>query len=191
MLQAEGMAQLMSRGFDDEAGGKKGIAAVLAPSAAEPCHAPPTQVVVGAVVDDDEQNAASGIKGRLQISEYVADADHAVRAQIAGIGVRPVHAMHYRVALVVGFILEGFGAVAARLHLVAVKGLNAGNPCFYGVDHVGVERAVVGNEVDQLHVARLVGVRGEQLGGRTAGVIALQLLGVEGPAGIRPVDWGG
>ena len=187
--QAEGMSQLMGRRGDDEAGGKKRVAAVLARLAAKARHVAPAEIVVGAVVGDDEENAAAGIEGRSQIPQHVADADDAVRAQVAVIGVRRVHAMDHRVPLVVGLELEGLAPVAVGLHLVAEEGPDAGDPRLDGVNHVGVEGAVVGQEVDQLHRARLSGVgQGKRLGGRSPRVIAFPVPGVEGAAGMRPVD---
>lgn len=110
------------------------------------------------MVDDDEEDVPGGIKRRSQVPEYVPNADHPVRAEIAGIGVGRIETVYKRIALVVGLIFEGLAAFAVRLHLVAEEAPDPGNPGLYRVDHVRVERPVVWQKVDQAQRTSLAGV---------------------------------
>ncbi len=96
------------------------------------------------MVNDDKENTLSVVKILPQIPDYVSETNQTVGEEQSTLGFGPGHAMHNRVTLVVGFILEGLVAVTVRLHLLRKKGLYPGNPGFHRVGNVWVERAVVG-----------------------------------------------
>ena len=106
------------------------------------------------MVNNDKEDVPAGVERRSQVPEYVSNADHPVRAEIAGIGMGRVETVNKRIALIVGLILEGFRAFAVRRHLIAKEGPDSGNPCLHRPDHVRVECPVVRREVNQAHRVR-------------------------------------
>ena len=65
-----------------------------------------------------------------------------------------IDAMHLRLALRIGFKAEGIVALALRLHLLGIEVLNAEHLLFHLLNHFGLIRTVVGQEVDHPHGAR-------------------------------------
>ena len=75
------------------------------------------------VVNDDEVDIEVDIL--LDIEHLLDLIVHNTRhVTIAAIGVSPIDAMHQRLALCIGFKTEGFVAIAVRLHLLRIEGLN-------------------------------------------------------------------
>ena len=132
------------------------------------------------IVNDSEVNICVVIKLEYRINlETVKYRSHRVVVKIVLIGMSPIDAMHQRLALGIGFKTEGSVAVAMRLHLLGIKGLNPANNCFHRIDHCGAIRTVVGQNVEHPHRARFAHVQVRQLLGRRAGMIAPPLLIIE------------
>ena len=74
------------------------------------------------------------------------------------IGVTPIHTMHHRLALGVGFDAEGNFPVAVHIHLLGKEGLNLEDLIFHPLNHLSAIRAVVGQEVDHPQRARFTDV---------------------------------
>ncbi len=100
------------------------------------------------MVNNDKINVLPEIKRLFQIPIHVTNTNHAVKAKIFTLGVWTIHAVNQRFSLIVGFKLKGSVAVAMSLHLLAIKGLDSANPGLHRVNHVGVKRTIVGQEVD-------------------------------------------
>ena len=85
---------------------------------------------------------------------------------IVAIGTSPIDAMHQRLICRIGFKAEGPVAVAMRLHLLSIEGLNLENHSFHFINHFLTKRAVIRQEVDHPHSARFAHVQIRQPLGR-------------------------
>ena len=59
-------------------------------------------------------------------------------------GVCPIHAMHQRLAVGIGFKAEGHLPVTVCFHLIGIKGLNGANGIFYLLNHLCTVGTVTG-----------------------------------------------
>ena len=103
-------------------------------------------------------------------------------------GMGPIHAMNDRHALGIGFNLEGFSTVSMCLHLLGIPGLNLENTSFHPLNRSGSIRAVFGQEVEELHDARLTGVQTCPFG-RREGLLVLPLFDINNLAEMHTIGW--
>ena len=127
-------------------------------------------------INDNEVNIRLDIKNLVNLVKYFISR---VVLKIVPLGMSPIDAIHPRLALRIGFNAEGIVALALRLHLLGIEGLNVENLIFHLLNHLGAIRTVVGFKVDHPHGAGFAPVEILNRLTSRAGMIAPPLLVIE------------
>ena len=147
----------------------------------------------GTIVDDDEVIILRELKlkrasAKIDLIKHFSDS---VVVVIVPFGMLPIDAMHQRLTLRIGFNAEGCVAVAMRLHLLGIEGLNPAHHRFHFINHPLTIRAVIGQEVDHPHRALLTHVPISQPLASREGMIAPIPLVIKRHAEMHAVGrWG-